>query len=150
MSVDHQRVAAFHLVNETIREAGGCGDECGVWVEVTPVFGALFHDVMVHLEQDVPTPLRFRTDFAQGWDTMLKDYLVTSHQKHGPVTPGAETIPPRSELLARLDEARRLLSGYVDDEECSFDHHGYCQSHAASNPRDCFNTAAKLWLRSNP
>jgi len=32
-------------------------------------------------------------------------------------------------LRVLCGEAARILKMYADDEECCFDHHGYCQSH---------------------
>ena len=36
------------------------------------------------------------------------------------------------------------LKAFVDDEECSFDHHGYCQTHGVTKP--CINAEARAVL----
>ena len=39
-------------------------------------------------------------------------------------------------LIAYSPELFQALEALVDDEECRFDHHGYCQTHNLSNPCD--------------
>ena len=40
-----------------------------------------------------------------------------------------------------IDTLAELLETHTDDDECSFDHHGYCQTHFGDNP--CRNVLAK-------
>lgn len=57
-----------------------------------------------------------------------------------------ETIASKSaeEKDKKLSELVQLLESYLDDDECSFDHHGYCQTHfGGSEPGKCRNTVAK-------
>jgi hypothetical protein len=34
----------------------------------------------------------------------------------------------------QLGKSNALLYEFIDDEECRFDHHGYCQSHSLTSP----------------
>lgn len=47
-----------------------------------------------------------------------------------------------------LYTALNLLEAFVDDERCSFDHHGYCQTHSSVNEVEgqCGNAAAREFL----
>lgn len=49
------------------------------------------------------------------------------------------------ERARRLEEALRL---FVDDEECRYDHHGYCQEHGVTMP--CRNAVARALLGEDP
>lgn len=42
------------------------------------------------------------------------------------------------------DSLVEALKAYIDDEPCSFDHHGFCQTHSLSQP--CRNEKAKQAL----
>ena len=50
-----------------------------------------------------------------------------------------------SHLICRnvnnFDGLIEILELFIDDEECRFDHHGYCQEHGVTEP--CRNQAAK-------
>lgn len=48
-----------------------------------------------------------------------------------------------SDAIALYKEAVTLLMAYVDDEECSFDHHGYCQTHGWFEKSECINKQSK-------
>jgi hypothetical protein len=47
-----------------------------------------------------------------------------------------------------LFRANNLLEAFVDDEVCSFDHHGQCQTHTSVAEVDgkCGNAAAREFL----
>lgn len=45
-------------------------------------------------------------------------------------------------LKAALEACVAELSDRVDDEPCSYDHHGYCQTHDLT-PKPCGNERAK-------
>lgn len=46
-----------------------------------------------------------------------------------------------------LSHALDLLEAFVDEEPCSFDHHGYCQTHSAQEVEGrCGNLAALDFL----
>lgn len=48
-----------------------------------------------------------------------------------------------------LDELVAAARGLVDDEACTFDHHGYCQTHWSPNDDGCvmerMRAALRLW-----
>ena len=47
-------------------------------------------------------------------------------------------------FAGEVDQARRVIEAYIDDEECSFDHHGYCQTHNLNEvDQRCVNIVAK-------
>jgi hypothetical protein len=46
----------------------------------------------------------------------------------------------------RLNQAVPLIGDLLDDEDCSLDHHGYCQTHYWFSDSDCPQARAKRWL----
>lgn len=55
----------------------------------------------------------------------------------------------RDALRDQLGTARELLAEFVDDEECVYDHHGYCQTHRLGE-MPCENTRARAFLAAVP
>ena len=45
---------------------------------------------------------------------------------------GPETVAALVDLRREHVDLRELLADLYDDEPCSYDHHGYCQSHGLS------------------
>lgn len=58
-----------------------------------------------------------------------------------------EGRPSTEPIVAEL---RALLTAYVDDETCHYDHHGDCQTHLAMHEGRCANAAAKELLSGDP
>lgn len=56
-----------------------------------------------------------------------------------------DLVKENEKLRAEIAEARKLLEGFVDDEPCSYDHHGYCQTRAQCTDK-CLNAEAKSFL----
>ena len=56
----------------------------------------------------------------------------------------ADKVAYNRELRTLVKELGKALTNLIEAEECSFDHHGYCQSHGVSKP--CNNEAAKQAL----
>jgi len=56
------------------------------------------------------------------------------------------------ELSKQREEMEKLidfLESYLDDDECDFDHHGYCQTHyGGDEPGKCRNVEAKNFIKS--
>jgi len=51
------------------------------------------------------------------------------------------------EVYEQTERYRELLERFIDDESCSFDHHGYCQTHGVTKP--CINQEAKEALKTS-
>lgn len=49
-------------------------------------------------------------------------------------------------MTEAIKEAADIISDFVDDNECCFDHHGYCQQHGWMEKSECINSRAKKWL----
>lgn len=45
-----------------------------------------------------------------------------------------------------LQEALNLLRDALDSDECSFDHHGYCQAHYDFSEDACYQQRIKTFL----
>lgn len=68
--------------------------------------------------------------------------------------PVPERFPPNAWELkhwkqgvdAALDVAAPLLDNLTDDEPCSLDHHGYCQTHWGGAVTECANRLAEEFL----
>ena len=46
-------------------------------------------------------------------------------------------------LLSELKRCREALDGLIDDDDCRFDHHGYCQTHFSGSSPCVMETARK-------
>lgn len=46
-------------------------------------------------------------------------------------------------LIAAAPDLYEVLKDMVDENDCSFDHHGYCQEHGWSDESECPNSRAK-------
>lgn len=57
----------------------------------------------------------------------------------------AELIRAAPETAARLNELIAVLEDLIDSEACSYDHHGYCQSHSL-HEKPCPHERAKKLL----
>lgn len=67
-----------------------------------------------------------------------------------PVRAAAASCPtpalPGRAVEQRLNQAVPLITDLVDDEDCSLDHHGYCQAHGWFDDSECPQARAKRWL----
>lgn len=50
---------------------------------------------------------------------------------------------------AQAQTLREMLDGFIDDEPCTFDHHGYCQTHF-SGATPCYMAEARAYLAMVP
>ena len=55
-------------------------------------------------------------------------------------------MPHITSLLSERDRLKEALQAFVDDDPCSFDHHGYCQAHGGDR---CRNENAKQALNQS-
>lgn len=64
--------------------------------------------------------------------------------------PTLETInklrDERDSARAQVAALKAVLLPFLDDEPCSFDHHGYCQTHGVTSP--CIMLRARKVYRS--
>lgn len=56
----------------------------------------------------------------------------------------------RDGLAAHAKAAQALLDTFIDDEPCSFDHHGYCQTHGWFHEGECNMARARRLLGLEP
>jgi hypothetical protein len=55
-------------------------------------------------------------------------------------------LAPGREVERKLNQAIPLIDDLVDGEDCSLDHHGYCQTHHWFPSSECPQARAKRWL----
>ncbi|MDE1867089.1 MAG: hypothetical protein KGI08_05200 [Thaumarchaeota archaeon] len=84
-------------------------------------------------EQATPTEVNYDGEYLE----------IVWHDKSRAVKPIKEIILAvnRHHLF---EEMVGILKRFVDNEPCSFDHHGYCQTHGVTMP--CINEQAKQLL----
>lgn len=49
-------------------------------------------------------------------------------------------------IQKKLNEAIKIIKNLIDDEECRYDHHGYCQTHTCGMP--CEVAEARKFIES--
>lgn len=85
------------------------------------------------------------TGFKDGYGKGSRDHIIAAawNQAIDACKKAYEEAQPASSVNAEVVEA---LRGLVDDEECSFDHHGYCQTHF-SGSMPCLMEKARKALK---
>ena len=85
-------------------------------------------------------------DNSRGTTCSVKAYGLTMQEAEDEAVASIERLRARLGALAQLHGAGpnllNALKQFVDDEDCRFDHNGYCQEHGVTKP--CRNTLAIL------
>jgi hypothetical protein len=102
----------------------------------------------------VACALRVKQEFQRGVSAVLAEFGIATGGRLVPDTVDAirealasRSTPPQDAGAERkLNQAVRLIGDLVDDEDCSLDHHGYCQTHYWFADSECPQARAKRWL----